>query len=270
MHCLGERALFSSSYLVIFWRFLPSNAPIMLYNICYWCFFLSQGNLWTKYLVHPKIWRPKPCLLMFASLVTLDGFHLLLSIQLTADLTPDWCGGSMFHPLSHIYAKTHFCCVKTVANNALNRQRIVFFIDCEQTQHPLWTQLSHWQMFMQNGEYTAFWYLQFLCYFTQLQFTIGQNEFVEYFVFFWDNCRIWAIWAFSIICICTTIFKVSILPLNHYQAIALLEQYLFSIRKQCSINTRNSDFSIVLEICNSKLKKSRRPYLRVTRRLPFQ
>ena len=40
---------------------------------------------------------------------------------------------------------------------------LLFLIDCEQTQHPLWTQLSHWQMFMQNGEYTAFWYLQLLC-----------------------------------------------------------------------------------------------------------
>ena len=60
-----------------------------------------------------------------------------------------------------------------------------------QTQHPLWTQLSHWQMFMQNGEYTAFWYLQLLCYFTQLQFTIGQNRFVEFFGVFRDNCQIW-------------------------------------------------------------------------------
>ena len=36
-------------------------------------------------------------------------------------------------------------------------------------------------MFMQNGEQTAFWYLQLLCYLTQLQFMIGQNEFVEVF-----------------------------------------------------------------------------------------
>ena len=56
-----------------------------------------------------------------------------------------------------------------------------FLINCEQTQHPLWTQLSHWQMFMQHDEYTAFWYLQLLCYLMQLQFTIGQNEFVEFF-----------------------------------------------------------------------------------------
>ena len=35
--------------------------------------------------------------------------------------------GSMFHPLSHIYAKTPFCCVKTVANNTLSCQCVVVF-----------------------------------------------------------------------------------------------------------------------------------------------
>ena len=132
-----------------------------------------------KYLTHPTIRRPKPCLLMFASLVTLDGFHLLLSTPLTAGLIPEWSGGSMFHPLSHIYPKTLFCCVETVANNV----DALFLIDCEQTWHSLWTQLSHWQMFMQNGEYIAFWYFQLLCYLTQLQFTIGQNDFVEFLCF---------------------------------------------------------------------------------------
>ena len=38
------------------------------------------------------------------------------------------------------------------------------------------------------------------------------------------------------------------------QTIALLEQYFFPIRKQWFINTWNSDFSIVLKICNSKSK----------------
>ena len=41
---------------------------------------------------------------------------------------------------------------------------------------------------MQNGEYTAFWYLQLLCYLMQLQFMISQNEFVEFFSVFQDNC----------------------------------------------------------------------------------
>ena len=127
VHCLGERALFSSTFVTVFWWFIPTNAQIMLYNICSWWFFLSQGNQWSKYLAHPKIQRPKPCLLMFASLVTMDSFHLLLSTQLTASLSPDWSGGFMFHPLSHIYAKTIFCCVEAVTNNILNGQRVVVF-----------------------------------------------------------------------------------------------------------------------------------------------
>ena len=64
---------------------------------------------------------------MFASLVAFDGFHLLLSTQLTADLTPEWNGESIFHPLLHIYVKTSFCCVETVANNVLICRRIVVF-----------------------------------------------------------------------------------------------------------------------------------------------
>ena len=98
----------------------------MLFNIHYWWFFLSQGNRWTKYLAHPKIQRQKPCLLIFASLVALDGFHLLLSTQLTADLTSEWSGESLFHPLLNIYTKTPLCCIETVANKALNCQHIVF------------------------------------------------------------------------------------------------------------------------------------------------
>ena len=69
----------------------------------------------------------KTFLLMYASWVDLDGFHLLLSTQLTANLTPKWRGGSIFCPLSHIYAKPPFCCVETVANNALNRWCVVIF-----------------------------------------------------------------------------------------------------------------------------------------------
>ena len=57
----------------------------------------------------------------------LDGFCLLLLTQLTADLTLECSGGSMFHPLSHIYTKAPFCCVETVANNALNCWCVVVF-----------------------------------------------------------------------------------------------------------------------------------------------
>ncbi len=66
---------------------------------------------------------------MFASLVALDGFYQRQSTQLSADLTSERSGGSMFPLLSHIYAKTFFffCRVKTVAKNALNRRRVVVF-----------------------------------------------------------------------------------------------------------------------------------------------
>ena len=60
------------------------------------------------------------------ALVALDGSHLLLSTQLTTDLTPKWNEGSMFNPLSDIYMKTPFCCIETVANNTLNHWHIVF------------------------------------------------------------------------------------------------------------------------------------------------
>ena len=113
------KSTFSSSFVAVFWHFLPSKAPIMLYNIRYWWFFRFQ---WRKYLAHPKIQRPKPCLLMLTSLVTLDGFHLSwLLIWLQSEVV------DLFHPLSHIYAKTPFCCVEIVANNALNRWCVVVF-----------------------------------------------------------------------------------------------------------------------------------------------
>ena len=54
---------------------------------------------------------------MITSLVALNGFYLLLSTQLTADLTSEWSVWSMFHLLPHIYAKTPFCSVEAVAKN---------------------------------------------------------------------------------------------------------------------------------------------------------
>ena len=91
---------------------------------------VAEGHIcriWTKYLAHPKIRMPKPCLLMFAFSVALNGFHLLLFNQLTADLTPKWSEWYMFHPLVHMYVKKYFCCVETVANNTLNRRRVIVF-----------------------------------------------------------------------------------------------------------------------------------------------
>ena len=128
---------------------------------------------------------------------------------------PIWSGGSMFYPSSHIYKKLLFVVLKQLQTTLWIIDTSLLLIDCEQIQHSLWTKLSHWQMFRQNGKYTAFCYLQLFCYLTQLQFKIGQNELVEFFGVFQDNCWTWVTWTFSIICVCTTTFKASIPPLNH-------------------------------------------------------
>ena len=191
-------------------------------------------------------------------LVALDGFHLLLSTQLTANLTPEWSGGFMFHAFSHIYVKTPFCCIETVANNALNSRRVIVFDRLWANMHPLWT---HWQMFMQNDEYTAFWYLQILAISCNFNLWLAKANLWSLFSVFRDNCRIRVTWAFSTICVCTVEFKVSLPTLNRCFRrsrvwITLIKPLLglnsiFPITKQCFINTRNSDFSIVLKICNS-------------------
>ena len=119
-----------------------------------------------------------------ADFVSLVDFHLLLFTQLTADLTLEWSGRSMFHLLSHLFMqKLLFVALKQLQTTPWIVDMLLFLINWANVQS-LWTQPSHWQMFIQNGEYTAFWYLQLLCYLMQLQFTISQNEFVVLFLVF--------------------------------------------------------------------------------------
>lgn len=74
-------------------------------------------------------------------------------------------------------------------------------------QHP--HQFLHWQMFMQDDVRYQCSHLQLLCYFMWLQFMIGQKQVWTFLNVFQDNCWIWRRWAFSIICICTIVFKVN-------------------------------------------------------------
>ena len=149
---------------------------------------------------------------MFASL---DGFHLPLSTQLTANLTPKWSGGSKFHPLSHIYAKSPFRCVETIANNILNHQRIVVF-------DRLWVNTAptlNTAFSLTNVH--AKWWIHCLLISSTLLLSHATSIYdwpkwiCRVFGVFWDNCRIWATWMFSIICVCMTKFKVIITPFNH-------------------------------------------------------
>ena len=217
VHYLGERAHFSSSFVAIFWWFLPSNAPIMLYNIPYWWYFLCQGNQWTKYLAHLKIQRPKT--------LPTDGcvFGHFGRLSLAAVHSADCQFDSRVKWWIHVSSIVTYLCKNSF---------LLHWNSCKQCSELLtrccfWLTVSkHCTCFehsfliekcsCKNGEYTAFWYLQLLCYFTQLQFTIGQNKYMKFSGVFPENCRIWVTWAFSIICVCMTAFKVSIPPLNSY------------------------------------------------------
>ena len=122
----------------------------------------------------------------------------------------------MFHPLSYINTKTPFCCIGTVANNALNCWSVVVFdwlwantVPTLITAFSLTTKCSCKMVNkLPSDIFNSSAILSNL-------FMIGQNEFVEFFGVFQDSCQIWATWTFGIICVCTTTFKISIPPLNH-------------------------------------------------------
>ena len=178
----------------------------MLYNICYWWFILSQGNRWTKRLAHPKIRRSKPCLLMFASLVVLDGSYLPLSAQLTSDLTRvKWW----------IYVSsivTYLCknCFLLRWNSRKQRS--------ESSTRCFWSTVTKRDTHFEHS------FLSDKCSCKMVN-TLPSDTFNSpaisrnfklqstktslwsFFGVFQVNCRIWATWAFSIICICTTAFN---------------------------------------------------------------
>ena len=261
VHCLGERALFSSSFVAIFWQLLPSNAPIMLCNICYLWFFHSQGNRWTKYLCTSQNMEVRT---LPVNVCVFGPFGWLSPVAVhSADCRFDSGVKWWIHVSSIVtyLCKNSFCCIETVANNALNCQRVVVFDWLWANVTP--TLNTAFSMINVQEEWWIYCLLtsSILRYLTQLQFTLGQNEFVESFGVFQDNCWIWVTWAFNIICVCMTMFNVRMLPLNHcfWQRkvrITLIEPLLclnsiFPLRKQSFINTLNSNFSIVLKICNS-------------------
>ena len=77
---------------------------------------------------------------MFVTLIAFDGFHLLLSTQLTADLTPEWSGGSI---ITYLCKKLLFVALKQLQTTLWIIDALLFLIDCVQIWHPLWTQLPH-------------------------------------------------------------------------------------------------------------------------------
>ena len=195
-----------------FWQFLPSNAPIILYNNHYWWFSLSQDNWWTKYLSHPKIRRSKPCLLVFVSLIALDGFHLLLSTELVANLTLKWW--------VHVSSIVSYLCKNSF---------LLHWNSCKQHSESL-MYCSFWLTVCKHGVHFEHSFLIDKCSCKMVNtllsdifkssaisqnFNLWSAKMSLWSFLLLDNCRIWVTWAFSIICVCTTTFKVSIPPLNH-------------------------------------------------------
>ena len=133
-------------------------------------------------------------------------FHLLLSSQLIANLTLNWHGWSMFHPFSHIYVKTPFCCIETVANNTPK---------CQHVFDQLWTNATPTfnTDFWLTNVHAKWWIHCFLIPSTPLQshatsiYDHPKRDVEFYSAKFGQT-------AFSIACVCKTTFKVSIHPLN--------------------------------------------------------
>ena len=198
---------------------------------------------------------------MFVSLVALNSFHLLLSTRMTIDLTLEWSGGSMFHPLSHFHAKTPFCCIKTVVNNALEHQHIVVFdwlwanatltlnIAFSLTNvHAKWwihcllissTPLLSLITSIYNQPKRIWSFLVF----SRTTAKFGGSEHLASFVSVWPYLKS----AYHLL----TIVSNRAVQITLIKPLLCLNSIFFLIRKQCFINSQNSDFSIVLKICNS-------------------
>ena len=132
-----------------------------------------------------------------------------------------WLQSEVVDPHSihcHISMQKLICCVKAVANKSSTS---CFWSTVSKCNTHFEHKLSHWQMFMQNGEYTAFCNLQLLSHATSIM--------IFFFGVFRDNYRIWATRASSIVCVFyTTAFNCCFWRSRvriTYQTIALLEQY---------------------------------------------
>ena len=183
----------------------------MLYNIRYWWFFISHGNRWTKYLVHPKIQRPKPCLLFF--------FFWLLWMAFTCCCPLNWLSiwlqREMVDPCfihCQNFTLKLLCYVETVANNTLNcRHHVVLEWVWANAAPTLNTS------FLLTNVHAKWWIHCFLISSTLLSYAISIYDQPKRvcgvsLVFFRTTAKFGQPWVFSIFCVCMTTFKVSIPP----------------------------------------------------------
>ena len=183
VHCLDERPLLSS-FVSVFWEVFC----YFFLQTCQWChiIFVTDGSSFLKIIdeqnTFPKYGGQNLACWCLHFLVTLDGFHLLLSTQLTVHLTPGWTSGSMFQPLSQMFIKNCFLLCRNSCKQCSESS----------TRGCFWSTVSkrctHFEHSFRIDK--SFCYLQILCYLKKLQFTISQNEFVGFSGVFRDNNRI--------------------------------------------------------------------------------
>ena len=162
----------------------------------------------------------------------------------------------------HIFTqKLLSCCIETIANSALNHRCVVVLIDSEQMLHPLWT-----QFFSDKCSYkmvntlpsdifissaiscnfnlrTAKRSLWSFLIFSRTTAEFGRPEHSASFVFVRLHLKS--------TCHLLTIVSDEAEPELYLSSHFFAWTVFFSIWKQSFINSRNSDFSIVLKICNS-------------------
>ena len=119
---------FSFSFVTIFWWFFPSYTPVMLYNICYGCFFLSPSNRWTKYLAKAKTLPVDICVFGRFEWLSPAAVH-------SADCRFDSRGERWIHVLSIITClrkKVLFVWLKQLQTTLWIVDALLFLIDSEQ------------------------------------------------------------------------------------------------------------------------------------------
>ena len=168
-------ALFSSSFGAISHQFRSSNASIGQCNVRYWTSYLFQGSRWTKLHEHKMLMDLLHKMLRLSSCSKCCG-HNLTGPHLR--FWPLWtlltdCSPLGWRPLRlrsvvmdpgfvhcHIPTqKIRFISAKQLKIALGINDTLSFLIHREQTRHPIWQQLPHRQMFMQNSVHTAVWYL---------------------------------------------------------------------------------------------------------------
>ena len=79
-----------------------------------------------------------------------------------------------------------------------------FAVDCEQSQHPSCTELSHAQMCMKNIDHTFSWDGYNPSYLTQFYLRVIQNNIMDFIDHFWCSDLIWTTWTWYGFCARTT------------------------------------------------------------------